>query len=327
MKVLVTGGHGFLGSHIVERLLAGGADVRVMASPWGKLHNLQHLIDNPKLEITRGDITDRTSLDGPFKDVELVYHSAARVLDWGKWEWFQTTNVDGTQNVLDAAEHAGVKRFVQVSSVAIHEYTGFKNADPRTTPVGGDRLVHYARSKHLAEKMVTDSALETVVVRPGLWPYGPRDPNFIKFVGPLKTGMFPLVKGGHKVINTAYAENVAEGMFLAGTVDQAAGRTYVIADEGAPTWREALTHLAATIGGPKPWMPMPAWVSVALSNFVEWMYSTVAPKKEPPLTSYRGAVMNEDVHFSIDAAKEELGYAPKISWQEGIERTVASLND
>jgi nucleoside-diphosphate-sugar epimerase len=325
MKVLVTGGHGFLGSHIVERCLEGGADVRVMASPWGKLGNLEHLIDNPKLEIARGDITDRSSLDAAFKDAELVYHSAARVLDWGKWEWFQATNVDGTKNVLEAAKDAGVKRFVQVSSVAIHEYTGFRDADPRTTPVGGERLVNYARSKHMAEALVRDSGLESVMVRPGLWPFGPRDPNFIKFVGPLKSGMFPMVKGGRAVINTAYAENVAEGMWLAGTVAEAAGRSYVIADEGSPSWQEALGFLAAQVGGPKPWMGMPAWASVGLSNFVEWLWSTLAPKKEPPLTKYRGAVMNEDVHFSIEAAKSELGYAPKFSWQEGIERTVASL--
>jgi nucleoside-diphosphate-sugar epimerase len=325
MKALVTGGHGFLGSHIVERLLAEGLDVRVMASPWGKLHNLEHLLDDSRLEIARGNITERNSLDEAFAGVELVYHSAARVLDWGKWEWFDQTNVDGTKNVLDAAIQAGVQRFVQVSSVAVHEYTGFRDADPRSTPTGGSRLVSYARSKKLAEELVTESPLETVIVRPGLWPYGPRDPNFIKFVGPLKSGMFPMVKMGEKIINTAYAENLAQGMFLAGTVPAAAGKSYVIADEGAPTWREALTHLALSVGGPKPWMPMPAWLSVGLSNFVEWMWSTVAPKAEPPLTKYRGAVMNEDVHFSIEAAKTELGYLPEISWQEGIERTVAWL--
>ncbi len=323
MRTLVTGGHGFLGSHLVEHLLDEGHEVRAMVSPWGKTHNLAHLEANPRLEIVRGDITEPESLGPVFADMELAYHFAARVLDWGRWAWFEKTNVEGTRNVLEAGERAGLKRFVQVSSVAVHPYSGFRDADPRETQRGGDEMVNYARSKALAEELVEASELETVVVRPGLWPYGPRDPNLHKFLGPLKKGGFPLVAGGRSVINTVSAANLSLGLRLAGTVPAAANRAYVIADAGAPDWRELLSYLAAGVGGPAPKMSLPGWLSLGVSIPVEWMWAVFAPKKEPPLTKYRGGVMNRDVHFSIDQAREELGFEPVESWQEGFDRALA----
>ena len=110
MKMLVTGGHGFIGSHLVDRLLAEGHDVVAVASPWGKLHNLAEAESNPRLQILRADITDPGSMTTTFDNVDVVFHSAARVLDWGRWSAFETTNVQGTRNVLAACERAGVRR-------------------------------------------------------------------------------------------------------------------------------------------------------------------------------------------------------------------------
>lgn len=321
MKAVITGGQGFLGSHLVAHLLEQGFDVRVMASPWGKLDNLARVAEHPKLEVVRGDITDPESLTGAFADAQLVYHFAARVLDWGRWAWFEKTNVEGTRNVLAAAEAAGVDRFVQVSSVAVHPYVGFREADPRTQATGG-KLVNYAKSKLLAEELVGASPLDTVIVRPGLWPYGPHDPNFHKFVGPLRKGGFPLVAGGKSVINTVFAENLSIGLRLAGTVPAAANRVYHVADEGAPTWKEVLEHVCDELGAPRPKMSLPGWLSQGVSTMVEWTYAGFAPKSEPPLTKYRGGVMNRDIHLTISHAVDELGYAPVVDWREGFSRTV-----
>jgi nucleoside-diphosphate-sugar epimerase len=218
-----------------------------------------------------------------------------------------------------------VRRFVQVSSVAVHAYTGHFEADPRTTPRTG-RVGSYPRSKRMAEALVAAASIpEVVVVRPGLWPFGARDPNFMALVAPLQAGKLPLVAGGRSRLNTAYLENLAEGLFLAGTVPGAAGRTYVIADEGAPTWREALGHLAQLLGAPPPGPSVPGWLSRATGAVVEATWALARPGREPPLTAYRGGVMCHDVHFSIDAARHELGYAPAIDWREGLERTLAAF--
>ena len=323
MKVLVTGAHGFIGSHLVDKLLAEGASVRALVSPWGRLDNLAGVLARPRLELVHADITRPETLRGVCDETELVYHAAARVADYGPDKAFQRVNVQGTENLLREAERAGVKRLVLVSSVAVHRYSGFRDADPRLRPRDGT-INAYARSKIAAENTLRGAGLETVVVRPGLWPFGPRDPNFRRVAEALKKGMFPLVGGGKAVLNTAYSENLVNGLWLAGTVPQAAGRTYVLADAGAPSWKVVLTELAALLHAPAPRLSLPGSLTEPLGEAVERIYGLVGTKREPLLTRYRGALMRRDVHFSTAAAERELEYHPRISWQEGLARTVAA---
>lgn len=324
MRVLVTGAHGFIGSHLVAEVIRQGASVRALVSPWGKLENLSGVRE--RLELVRADIRDPKSLKGACSGVELIYHAAARVADYGPEEAFWRVNVSGTENVLREAERAQVTRLVLVSSVAVHRYSGFRNADPRTLPCDAT-LNAYARSKVAAEAALASAGLETVSVRPGLWPFGPRDPNFTRVAELLQKGRLPLVSGGRAVLNTAYVENLVDGLWLAGTVPQAAGRAYVIADAGTPSWRELFAELAGMLDAPEPRLSLPGWLSEPLGSAVERGYGLVAPKREPPLTRYRGALMRRDVHFSLAAAEQELGYRPRFSWQEGLARTVAALRD
>ena len=324
MRALVTGAHGFVGSHLTERLLGEGWAVCALVSPWGKLDNLGAVLKHPKLELRRADLTQAESLSCVCKEVEVVFHAAAKVADWGAWEGFYQTNVLGTEGLLREAERAGVKRVVLVSSIAVHPYTGFRDADTRTLPRDGS-VNAYARSKVLAEEVVENANLETVIVRPGLWPFGTRDPNFVRVVQEVRRGTLPLVDGGTSVLNTAYVENLVQGLFLAGTVQKAAGRVYLIADEGCPSWRELFRELADLLNAPKPRLNLPGSVVEPLSNGVERLYAKVAPRTEPPLTRYRARLMRQNVHFSIQDAKEELGYEPEVTWQEGLERVLEQL--
>lgn len=317
MRALVTGAHGFIGSHLTERLLEEGWAVRALVSPWGKLDNLEAVSEHPRLELRRANLTQAESLSGVCEEVEVVFHAAAKVADWGAWEGFYQTNVLGTEHLLREAERAGVRRVVLVSSIAVHPYTGFRDADTRTLPRDGS-VNAYARSKVLAEEVVENADLETVIVRPGLWPFGTRDPNFVRVVREVRRGTLPLVDGGTSVLNTAYIENLVQGLFLAGTVQKAAGRVYLLADEGYPSWLELFGELANLLDAPKPRLNLPGSVVEPLSGAVERLYSKVAPQTEPPLTRYRARLMRQDVHFSIQNAKKELGYEPIVSWREGI---------
>ena len=322
VRVLVTGAHGFIGSHLVEKLVFEGASVRALVSPWGELENLS-AIQGP-IDIVRADVSEPDTLIKVCEDVELVYHAAARVADYGPAAAFRRVNVGGTKNLLLEAERANVTRFVLVSSVAVHRYTGFRDADPRALPRDGD-INAYARSKVAAESLLDTAQLETVTVRPGLWPFGPRDPNFRQVAAALKKGRLPLVDGGRAVINTAYTENLVDGLWLAGKVPRAAGNAYVIADAGAPSWKEVFSELARILGAPAPRLSLPGRFVEPLSETLERAYALIAPEAEPPLTHYRGALMRRDVHFSLAAAQRDLGYTPAVSWQEGLERTVTSL--
>ncbi len=316
MKVLVTGAHGFIGSHLCEYLLAQNCEVRALVSPWGKLDNLAAVLEHPKLDLCKADITKPEDLNNTCQDIEIVFHAAARAKDWGLWGAFYKVNVEGTQNLLREAEKQDVKRFVLISSVAVHRYTGFRNADPRTLPTDG-AINNYAKSKVMAEQMVLDAGLEHTIIRPGLWPFGTRDPNLKKIIHSLRLGLLPLVNGGKAVINTAYVGNLVKGLYLAGTSTQASGKVYLIADEGMPSWHEIFYHLAKLSGGFKPFIRLPAKLIKPLGGF-EQIWAEALPDKEPPITRYRTQLMANDVHFSIVHAKDELSYEPTISWQEGL---------
>jgi 2-alkyl-3-oxoalkanoate reductase len=323
VNALVTGAHGFIGSHLVEGLLAAGHRVRALVSPWGDLANLGRVLDD--VEVVRGDVALPDGIDAACVGIETVFHAAARVAEWGPWEPFHRTNVLGTEGVLRAAERADVRRLVLVSSVAVHRYRGFRDADPRRAPLDGD-LTAYARSKAAAEAVVARAtALEPVIVRPGVWPFGTRDPTLPRLVQALRTGVFPLVGGGRSVLNTAFVANLVDGLILAGTVPAAAGRVYLIADDGMPTWREALAELAHLVGAQPWWLPLPAPLAAAAGAATEAAWRTAWPSRRPPIGRYAASLMRHDLHFSIDHAREEIGYEPSVPWREGLRRSVAGL--
>ncbi|MFO7546842.1 MAG: NAD-dependent epimerase/dehydratase family protein [Trueperaceae bacterium] len=325
MKVLVTGAHGFLGSHVSERLLEAGDEVRALATPWGDVGNLRAVLERPGLELVRADLTDEGSIAGLCDGVDAVVHAAARVADWGPWDAFYRTNVLGTRSLLQEAVAAGSGRFVFISSVAVHRYRGFRDADPRTMP--RDNLRNpYAYSKILAEDLVmAQRGLEPVVVRPGLWPFGARDATFQRVLRAIERGMLPVMKRGDRVLNTAYAENFAEGIFLALHVERAAGHVYLIADDGMPRWRELFDTLADLAGGTPPRLNLPGRPARALATGVEATWGALFPRVEPPVTRYRAGLMAHDVHFHIRHAREELGYEPPLTWQDGLRRSLVAL--
>lgn len=325
MKVLVTGAHGFLGSHISEQLIARGHSVRALVTPWGSDANLANLLGDDRLEIVRADLTDDEGVHGLCDEVDAVVHAAARVADWGPWDAFYRTNVVATRALLHEAAHAGCQRFLFISSVAVHRYSGFRNADPRTQPRDNLRNA-YAYSKILAEDLVLgEKRLESVVVRPGLWPFGERDQTFGRVARAVAKGTLPLVRGGAAVFNTAYAPNFANGVALALHEPQAAGKVYVIADAGMPSWRELFHAIADDQGGEGPRLRLPGRPTRALASGVEATWSALLPSLEPPVTRYRAGLMLNDVHFTLRHAIEELGYEPQVTWREGVAATVAAL--
>jgi nucleoside-diphosphate-sugar epimerase len=320
---LVSGAHGFLGSHLAERFISEGWRVRALVSPWGTLDKLTHLPQD-RIDIVRGDIGEPSSLAGSCAGAEIVVHAAARVADFGPWEAFERTNVRGTEHLLREAERAGVARFLLISSVAVFRYRGFRNADARSLE-RDNRVQPYARSKIEAEDVVmaTDRC-EPVILRPGLWPFGARDDTFVKIARTLRRGQLPLVGDGSAVLNTAYAENFAAGVLLAATSPAAAGRSYVLGDGGHPSWSELLAELAQLLGVAPPRIHLPEGPLLLAASGIEALWRRFRPYGEPPLTSYRAGLTVRDVHFDLSHAREELGFVPAIGWREGLRRTVAA---
>lgn len=322
MTTLVTGASGFIGSHVVDALIAREHPVRALVQTGT---SPGPLVGGPA-EIVWGDVTRPADLLRVCQRVDRIVHLAAVPSDWAPAQLIHAVNVGGTRNLVAAALAAQVRRLVLVSSVAVHASTGHLHgredaARDRTHPP-------YALSKRLAEDLVLDprlaGRLEGVVVRPGLVPFGPRDRLFsLGAARALRAGRLPLVGGGRTRLGTAYVENLAAGLALATEHPAAAGQTYVMGDDGTPTWLEFLGALARALDAPAPRGAVPWALAHALATGVEGLWGALGVRTPPPLTRYRVGLLRADFHFSSEKAKQELGYAPRVTWAEGVERTAA----
>ncbi|MDH3583042.1 MAG: NAD-dependent epimerase/dehydratase family protein, partial [Phycisphaerae bacterium] len=176
MRVLVTGGGGFLGTAIVRRLLDGGAEVRTFHR--GSYTHLEKM----GAQQFRGDLADdRARLEQAADGCELVFHVAARAGVWGPYETYHRPNVIGTRHVLDVCQELGVQRLVYTSSPSVVFDGHDENGIDESAPYPGHYLAHYPHTKALAEQLVLESAGEhfaTVALRPHLI-WGPGDPHLV----------------------------------------------------------------------------------------------------------------------------------------------------
>ncbi|MFX0196120.1 MAG: NAD-dependent epimerase/dehydratase family protein [Candidatus Hodarchaeota archaeon] len=315
-RILVTGATGFLGSHLVDKLLEKKFQVRVLAR---KIE--RGLTENPKLDIVYGDIRDIDSLRKSIQGIDVVYHLAGRVTNRGRWEDFRETTIDATRNLLDLSREVGVSKFVYVSSVVVY---GFKRINGRNVIRENDayasdlgRYYYYAKSKIQADKLVLDYfmkyGLPTTVIRPGII-YGPRGKNIFnnkKFV----------IGQAEKILPYTYVENVVDAIILAGAKEEALGQAYNIVDDGKLTQKQFLEKIAKISNSKKRsvFVPMPITYSAAV--FFEHLAARKRSNTSPPISMYTVDTVRRNLIYDTTKAKSELGWNPKVPLEEGLKRT------
>lgn len=313
---LVTGGNGFIGSNLCRILRAADIPVRALVLPGEKVDGLTAL----GVEVVRGDITQPLAA-ATFAGVSHVFHLAALPFDWGPYELFERVNVQGTRHVLDGAIAAGVPRFLHVSSLAVHAYTGHAAGD-ENTPRDAD-INAYAITKREAEEVVLArrEATHVTLVRPGVCPYGPGDRLSLPgIVEALDKGIYRHVGGGHTRVCLSYVDNLVTGMMQAVQRDGASGEAFVLCDD-VVSWRDFVTAIAREFGRPVPTGSLPFGLAWAAAIALETVYRLLPLKGAPALTRYRISLFRGDLVFSSDKAREAFGYRPAIGLQEGLRHT------
>ena len=319
--ILITGVNGFIGSHVAEQLIKKGHTVRGLVRKTSDLS----LIKDFDIQLFYGDITEPGSLLPALDGADLVVHVAGLASDWGPYEKFYRINVQGTQNIARAADKAGVKRFVHISTVALHGF-GHKQPVDESFPMA-DTIFPYNESKKEAERWLFQFARETemeiTAVRPGNV-YGPRDHTFIdKYLEALEQGKIAYIDGGRHKTCPVYIENLTDGILLACFKPEAAGEPFIITDGLDITWKEFTNALADAMGLKHPRLSVPYGLVYGIAWLMETAYKTFRIKTPPLLTRYRVMNGGRDYYFSIEKARKMLGYNPHVSFDEAVKRTVA----
>jgi nucleoside-diphosphate-sugar epimerase len=316
---LVTGATGLVGSHLVERLLERGRQVRALVRPQSRIDFLQER----GAEIVPGDLADPASLIRALAGVEIVYHCAARPPLGGTARQFFRDNVAGTENLLQAARYAGAARFIHVSTVDVYGY-GHHDGTNEQAPLRADGL--YSWSKIEAERVVMQCyeqhGLPVSILRPCLI-YGPRDRNLLPTVIRLISHKHaPLICGGRVLLDLVYAGDVAEALYEASVNPEAVGQVYNITDGARRTLLEVIQILSRSMGCTPRYLRVPyslaygaAWVVSGLSSWLK--FSTL-----PVLRWEVIKAMGHHRHFNIAKAREELGYRPQVPLETGLQLTL-----
>ncbi len=321
MKVLVTGGGGFLGQGVCKQLAAAGYTVCAFN------RNRHSALDDMNVEQRIGDISNLDSVVDAAKDVDAIVHSAGKVGAWGKLEDFYETNVRGTDNVLAACELHEIRKLVFTSSGTVVHSGGDLEGIDESAPYASHFSSPYAQTKALAEQRVlaaNSKDLATVALRPHfIW--GPGDPNFLpRILKQARSGRLRLIGKVAKKIDTTYIDNAALAHLLAlqklDVGSPIAGKKYFIG-QGDPITHEALINSWLRADG---FPPETRRISLGLAEFLgaalETIYQTLRIQQEPPLTRFVVEQLSTSHWFNIDAARNDLGYAPTVTIAEGMAR-------
>lgn len=314
MRVFVTGASGFVGGHAVERLVANGHEVRAMARSERSAEVVRGYGASP----VRCDLDDLRAEH--LAGCEAVIHAAARAEEWGTREEFERANVEGTQRVLDAARAAGVRRFVHVGTeAAIFDGHDLIDVD-EGAPYPPRSPYLYGATKAEAERRVLAASapgFETISVRPRLV-WGPRDNTVLPAVLRMaRAGQFAWLDGGRARTSSTHVKNVAAALELALTRGTP-GRAYFVADDETHTVRELLSALAGTAGVELGDRSLPSWLARPLARVVEGVWRALRIRRAPPMTRFAIDMMSSTVTVRTDRAKDELGYAPVVSFEAGL---------
>ncbi len=315
MKAFVTGGTGFIGSHLVDTLIAN--------ETWNEVRCLvrkrEKWLENKEYTKIPGDLHAISAIRKGMENVDTVFHLAGVVMAKSQRE-FDYANVDATENIIRSAEKAGVKKLVILSSLAA---AGPSNGTPKSEGDPMNPVSMYGESKKRMESLIHEIApqdMSITILRPPAV-YGPREDQIFTLFKMMKNGIAPIVGDGYEPeLSMVYVQDVIQGIIKAEKQNQTGINTYFISGEKITNWNEIKDIVATVLGKKSLAIKLkPQWVK-KIAGAIETTASFFG--SYPVVNREKANEMILEWTCSIEKAKKELDYHPEYSLEEGISRTL-----
>jgi nucleoside-diphosphate-sugar epimerase len=330
MKVLVTGGSGFLGKALCRALVAKGDDVTSLQ----RHHSAE--LEGIGVRQVLGALDDEVKVLQALNGIDAVIHNAAMASGWGAWDDYYRTNVTGTKCLLQACRSNGIHRFVYTSTPSVvhagrHAVAGGNESN---TPYGRHFSAHYPHTKMLAERAVlaaNDPALATVALRPRLI-WGPGDTQLLpRLVERAKAGRLRFIGDGNNRMDCTYIDNVVDAHLLAlARIEPGAacaGKAYFISNGEPWPIRDIVNGLLAAADAPLVDKTLPFPAAYAIGVVCEGIWRIGHLGGEPPMTRFLAEQLSTEHWYDCSQAQRDFGYTPAISMDEGLRRLRAVLHE
>ena len=284
------------------------------------------LLDEWKVEKAEGELTDPGSLARAVAGATVVVHCAAKVGDWGPVDEYRSINVRGLEHLLNAVEATGsLRHFVHVSSLGVYEGRDHHGTDesvaPSTTGMDGYTLTK-VESEKLVLRHVREKQLAATIVRPGFI-YGPRDRTVLpRLLHRLKIGQVKYFGSGEQLMNNTFVGNLVDVIFNVLDKPETAGEIFNVTDGGLVSKRDFISTVATLAGYEVPRAAVPLRLARLLTDLSESIYRWLGRKEAPLLSNARFKFLGLNLDFSIEKARRELGYKPRVTFKEGMRQTI-----
>jgi nucleoside-diphosphate-sugar epimerase len=321
MRYLITGATGFVGGHIADACVAREQVLSAIVRSTSDASDLEKL----GAILYRGEFGDPALARQAVTEADVVVHCAAKVGDWGPVEDYRAVNVEALRVLLDACKGQALSRFILMSSLGVYanrHHHGTTEADPLPRWHSDGYSQTKVEAEQLALHYYKEFGVPVVILRPG-FVYGPRDKTVMpRIIDALRHNLLRYPGGGDAAMNLIFVNNLVDAVFLAVEAEKAVGEAYNLTDGELVSKRQFIGTIADALELPHPTRTPPLWLAWTVTWCAEKLAKLRGAKKAPLFNFPRLKFIGYSLDFSIQKALDDLGYRPRVNFEEAIGETM-----
>lgn len=321
MRFLITGATGFVGGHIADACVHKEQTLSAIVRATSDAAELE----KQGAILYRGELSDVNLVRQAVVEADVIVHCAAKVGDWGPIDEYRRVNVESLRVLLDACKGQALSRFIVMSSLGVYATRHHYGTD-ETDPLPRSHRDGYSQSKVEAEQLAMhyyqDFGVPVVILRPG-FVYGPRDKTVMpRIIDALRHNRLRYPGGGNAAMNLIFIDNLVDAVFLAVECEKAVGQAYNLTDGELVSKRQFIGGIADAMDLPHPTRTPPLWFAWMVTWCAEKLAKLKGATKAPLFNFPRLKFIAYNLDFSIQKAMDDLGYRPRVSFEEAMGETM-----